>query len=141
MIVLLKNRNREIPLDLAEVSSEFSPNLPIVMILLRSIASGSALGIRVEEVYQINRNKFSVSMPLPMRSSIQTHKNCMMSTNHANKNVIINGPTYCFNTYQSSFLNVKKLISLFNQSIYYEIEGKQLYLPRPAYSQDSLYIF
>lgn len=70
MIVLLKNLNKEIPLDLAEVSSEFSPNLPMVMILLNRIASGSALGIRVEEVYQINRSKFSVSMPLPMRSSI-----------------------------------------------------------------------
>lgn len=70
MIVLLKNLNKEIPLDLAEVSSEFSPNFPMVMILLRRIASGSALGIRVEEVYQINLNKFSVSMPLPMRSSI-----------------------------------------------------------------------
>ena len=113
-MVLLKNRKREIPLAFAEVSSEFSPNFPIVIMLLRRIARGSALGMRVEDVYQINRNRFSLSIPLPIRSSMYTHKNCMMSTNQANKNVMINGPTYCFNTYQSSFLKVKKSMSFFN---------------------------
>lgn len=107
-MVLLKKRNKEIPLALAEVSSEFSPNFPIVIILLNSIAKGRALGIRVDEVYHINLNKFSLSIPLPIRSSIYTHRNCMIRTNHANRKVIIKGPTYCLTTYQSSFLKVKK---------------------------------
>lgn len=49
-IVLLKNRNSDIPFALAEVNSEFSPNFPIVIILLNRIESGKAIGIKVDEV-------------------------------------------------------------------------------------------
>lgn len=141
IMVLLKNRKREIPLALAEVNSEFSPNLPIVIILLKSIASGRALGIRVEEVYQTKRSKFSVSIPLPIRSSMYTHKNCIMSTNQANKNVIINGPTYCFNIYQSNFLNLRKSTILFNlfSNSKDSLVTIVLIFPRPALLPDSLY--
>ena len=48
-IVLLKNRNKEIPLDLAAVSSEFSPKLPITIILESSIANGKVIGISEAE--------------------------------------------------------------------------------------------
>ena len=82
---------RDIPEDLMAVSSRFSPRLPKVMIEESKTARGNAKGTRVAEAYSNNSRIISKSNPLPARSSMRFHRNCIISMNKATKKVATRG--------------------------------------------------
>jgi hypothetical protein len=55
-------------------------------------ANGNASGIKVAETKNKSLNKIQNSNPLPIRSSMYTHKNCMIKKNIAIEKVIKKGP-------------------------------------------------
>jgi hypothetical protein len=55
-------------------------------------ARGRANGIKVADTKKRSLNKIQTSKPFPMRSSMYTHKNCMIKKNIAIEKVIKKGP-------------------------------------------------
>ena len=90
-------RCKEIPEDFNASNSLCSPMFPKVMIDERSIDSGSARGTNPAEAYNNNSPITESSSPLPTRSSMYFHKNCIKRRNTAMKKVKINGPIYDLN--------------------------------------------
>ena len=58
----------------------------------KSTAIGNAKGTTLADKKKISLASIKVSKPLPTKSSMYFHKNCMISTNKAIKKVSTNGP-------------------------------------------------
>ena len=69
------------------VSSLLSPKLPKVMRADNNRAKGSAWGTNMRAMYQKNSPITSRVSPLPINSSTNRHKNCIISTKRLMKNV------------------------------------------------------
>ncbi|OQC44775.1 MAG: hypothetical protein BWX59_01693 [Bacteroidetes bacterium ADurb.Bin028] len=82
----------DIPADFMARSSLFSPRFPKVISEASSVANGRAIGTRPAEAYISNSTITSHSSPLPTKSSMYFHRNCIRSMNMAMKKVITNGP-------------------------------------------------
>lgn len=83
---------REKPLDFSAVNSLFSEKFPKVMREESKIERGSASGIKLAETNNSNSKITQILSPFPIKSSIYTQKNCMMSINIAMTSVMKNGP-------------------------------------------------
>jgi hypothetical protein len=97
-------RSKAMPADFMATNSKLSPKCPNVIIDESKRASGKARGT-IEAAYKpINFEIIEKSSPLPTRSSIYSHKNCITNTNNAIKKVAKNGPVKAFIIKASSFL-------------------------------------
>ena len=110
-------RLTDMPPAFIATSSYFSPKLPIVMIEANSTAIGNAIGTKVAEAYISSSAITPNSNPLPTKSSIYFHTNCISSTNTAMANVSNSGPRKDFSMSRSIFFNGRKLIHYSNYCI------------------------
>ena len=94
----------EMPAALMAVSSELSPRLPNVISEESRMASGRACGTSIKPMYQKNCAITSIEIPLPMRSSIYRHRNCIISTNWQMKKVPMKRSPNCLAINMSNFL-------------------------------------
>src|SRR5688572_28326011 len=77
----LKMRQMEMPAALAATSSYVSPRLPNVMMDASRMESGSASGMMLAEKKNMSCPITSQLSPLPARSSMYSHTNCMSRMN------------------------------------------------------------
>ena len=86
----------ESPLDFKAVNSLFSAKFPNVIMDDRSIAKGSASGIKLADIYRRSSRIIPVPSPLPIKSSRYFQKNCITSINIEIASVTTNGPAKDF---------------------------------------------
>ena len=98
-------RNKEIPDAFIAIISKVSPRFPKVIMLDKSIASGSAKGIQLTTTKPINFNSKKKFNPLPTISSKYNQKNCSVKTKTAIKKVAKKGGIKALITSMSNFLN------------------------------------
>lgn len=106
-VMTMSDRNaciNEMPAALMAVSSELSPRFPNVMSEARSMANGKACGTSMSPMYQKNCAMTSIVRPLPIKSSMYLHKNCIISTNWQMKNVPKKSRPNCLAINMSNFL-------------------------------------
>ena len=75
------------PKELIAVSSDCSDSFPVNIIDANKTASGSARGIRVMVEYHSNSIIILHSNPLPIKSSIYFHRNCIKRITSTTENV------------------------------------------------------
>jgi hypothetical protein len=88
---------REKPADFIETNSWFSARLPKVIMEAKSIAKGKAMGTSVTVARPMSLKITYQDKPLPTRSSIYFHKNCINRVKSAITSVKAKGPTNDFN--------------------------------------------
>ena len=94
----------DMPAALMAVSSQLSPKLPKVISEDSHMANGRACGMRKRPIYQKNWASTSIDSPLPISSSTQRHRNCIISTNWQIKKVPIKSSPNCLAMNMSNFL-------------------------------------
>jgi hypothetical protein len=102
----IKIRPRDMPDDFAATSSYLSPRFPKVISEANKTVKDNANGTKVSEEYHNSLRITLNSKPLPARSSIYFHKNCIINTNIDNVNVMSSGGKKDFMTNLSSFFIV-----------------------------------
>ena len=65
------------PIEFRAVNSDFSDKFPVSIIEAKSTANGRAIGINVIVEYHNNSKTILNSRPLPIKSSIYFHRNCI----------------------------------------------------------------
>jgi len=80
------------PEDFIEVSSLLSAKFPMVIIDENNTAMGKAKGIRFANVKKSSLRMTKTSTPLPIRSSMYFHTNCISKNSMAITKVITKGP-------------------------------------------------
>ena len=68
------------PMECIAINSDCSANFPVSIIDANSTARGNAIGINVSIEYHNNSMIIFISNPLPIRSSIYFHRNCINRT-------------------------------------------------------------
>ena len=114
-VMTMSDRNaciNEMPAALMAVSSELSPRFPNVMSEARSMANGKACGTSMSPMYQKNCAMTSIVRPLPIKSSMYLHKNCIISTNWQMKKVPMKRSPNCLAMNMSNFLIRNMSLSL-----------------------------
>ncbi len=103
-------RSRGIPADFIATNSKLSPNAPKVMIEESKRARGKARGTMEAAYKPMSLATIEKSSPLPTRSSIYNHRNCMTNTNNAIKKVAKKGPVKALIINESSFLITLQIV-------------------------------
>jgi len=96
-------RDSDIPADLRASNSKFSPRLPNVINEASKMARGSDNGTKDAAAYNMSSLNVDRDNPLPIRSSIYFHRNCMIRIKRVIKKVRMSGPMYDFNIKRCSF--------------------------------------
>ena len=116
------DRINEIPAALMAVSSLLSPRLPKVMSEESRMAKGKACGTIINPMYQKNCARISIDKPLPIKSSIYRHRNCIISTNWQMKKVPKNSNPNCLVIKMSSFF-ILSILAI--RAVSYGIQARQ----------------
>ena len=93
------------PNELRAVNSDLSDNPPVSIIEASRIASGKAIGTKVIVEYHKSSIIMYHSNPLPIKSSIYFHRNCINKMKITTENVKKNGR---INDEKINFLNMFK---------------------------------
>jgi hypothetical protein len=119
--------NKDTPAAFMAVSSKFSPKLPNVISEANSMANGKAMGTREKTAYMKNSLNTDKLIPLPTRSVICFHKNCIKSMKMQMRNVIKNNVKKRLNIYESIFFILNMLVFFWKQQNYGKKFNNQMF--------------